>query len=115
MGQKFSLVPNGASITDTTYFFAAVYNGAAWVNTGYKFTIAQLQAALLTLNRKVITCTVNDTTIEDVFFATDIVEICCNNQTYLIGVDFTQDTSLHIITGIGGLSFSIGQVILARR
>lgn len=115
MGQKFSTVTTGSTITATTYFFAAVYNGVSWVNAGNKFTIATLSAAVSTENRVLITSTVNSATIVDAFFATAITAIFTSNQSYLIDVDFTQDTGATSITGIGGLTFSIDQVILATR
>lgn len=60
---------------------------------------------------KIITVTVNSTSLTDVFFATHIIsEITTQGQSYLVGVNFTQagDT----ITGID-ISFYIGQILKA--
>ncbi len=46
-GVKFSQIPNGASITSTTYFIAAVDVSGVWNNTGNKFTISQIKTAVM--------------------------------------------------------------------
>lgn len=52
-------------------------------------------------------------TITDGFFSNVISEIVTDNQSYINGVDFTQDTTAQTITG-NVISFYVGQVLIAK-
>jgi hypothetical protein len=123
MGLKFSEIPNGSSVTGTTYFIAAVYAGGVWSNAGQKFTAQQIQDAVIVTMRKNITAltanistvTVANDTLTDAFFADDITSILTNSQAYIVGVDFTQNTGDSTITLINGSNFNNNQVLIAMK
>ncbi len=78
-----------------------------------RWSIAQVATYILSGLKKLITVGSDGTTLTDVFFSTSVSELITNNQSYLLGVDYSQNTSTNTITGLT-ISFTSGQKILAR-
>lgn len=117
MSVKLSQIPLGSTVTDTTYFVAAVFNGVAWENRGKRFTLQQLMARarqrITALTANISTTAYANDTLQDAFFEADILTVVYATQTYQIDTDFTQDTGAGTITWINENSFEDGVKIIA--
>lgn len=78
-------------------------------------TFMQLTEYFLLNTRAEIVVGVDSATISNNFFKKAILSIVADTQTYVIGINFTQDVTAGTITGLNGLSFFNGQVIIANR
>ena len=112
--EKISALPTASTAADLAYFVGIKDNGDSTFTT-QKFSLSQLRTELAATTKKLITVAAgpDSSTLTDTFFASEISEISTNNQCYLLGVDYTQDTGTRTITGIR-ITFSGGQKLLAR-
>ena len=78
-------------------------------------TFMQLVSYFLQQTRAEIVVGVNSKTISNTFFNQPILTIVADTQTYVVGVNFTQDVNAGTITGLGNVSFYNTQTIIANR
>ena len=86
------------------------YDGVS-VYTNQRFTMAQLYGFL----SKIITASATSLTCTDTFFAIPIKTLVVNGQTFLLNVDFTQNTGAGTVTFTNGMGFDLNQKFLAQR
>jgi len=105
---KFSELPVDATFNSDTRIIVIQPNDSGGFDNYYA-TPAQISSGA---SRKLITSAVTGTTLTDVFFANPITGLATNNQFYIIGENFTQDTGTNTITGVN-ISFYTGQILIA--
>lgn len=105
---KFSELPVDADFNSDTRIIVIQPDGSGGFNNYYA-TPAQIASGA---SRKVITADATGSTISDVFFASPITMIVTNGQSYIVDVNFTQDTGAETITGTT-VSFYTGQKLIA--
>jgi len=99
------MLPNGS---DT---FVSVRDNGDGTFTDFRATVEKVNIP----GRKLITVPTTAGTLTDSFFSSPISELIVEgtpNETYIFIVNFTQSGTT--ITGIGGLTFTAGDRILAR-
>jgi hypothetical protein len=111
--KRFDQIANAPSITNAAYFVGTFDNGDGTFSD-YKYSFSQLVSAVSALTSKVITPASDSVSLTDTFFASSVYMIAMNSQIYVLGVDFSQNTSTNTVTLINGASFLTGQKILAK-
>ena len=81
----------------------------------YQFTVGQLKDAVAAQLRKRIGVSSNGTSLNDEFFGSEVQTLSTNTQTYILDVDFTQDTGAQTVTLTNGGNFITGQIVIAGR
>jgi len=110
---RFDQITDCPSITTAAYFVGTFDNGDSTF-TDYKYSVSDLLAYVASASSLLITVATGGSTLTDSFFTTTCRSITTGTQTYLLGVDYSQNTSTGVITSLGDLSFFVGQKILAR-
>lgn len=93
--------------TPASDLYVGVHNNGDGTYTDYMYPIASSTG----INKKIITIGTGGATLTDVFFSNTITEIVMNNQSYIVGDDFTQSGTT--ITGVT-ISFVSGQKLIAK-
>lgn len=109
---RFDQIASAPSITTAAYFVGTFDNGDGTF-TDYRYSYNQLLESLRIRFSKTIICPSDSATLVDVFFANPVSMIVTGTQTYILSVDYTQNTGTNTITGTT-ITFSTGQIILAR-
>lgn len=105
--KKISQVIKSDNITDKDYFLGVRDNGDG-TYSDFLYSPAQVVGA----NKKIINVVVGGQTLTDTFFSNQISEIITDAQVYIVGIDFTIDTTTQTITGLT-ISFRTGQTLIA--
>ena len=102
--EKFSQLTTGTAGSAGTDYYAGVRDNGDGTYTNYKYPTSGA--------KKIITVAAAGASLTDVFFANSVTYLMSNNQIFIIGVDFSQDTATNTITGIT-TTFAAGQVLIA--
>lgn len=111
--EKLSIFPIAPDLSDVDYVIGVRDNGDGTF-TNYKYTPEQIAAYVGSAGASTKRIVVADSgdSLTDIFFSNAINAILTNNQTYLLDVDYTQDTGTETITGTT-ISFFETQVLIA--
>ena len=107
---KLSSFSDAVPLDANSSLIGVEYDGSS-AYTNQRFTMAQLYGFL----SKIVTAGATSATCTDAFFAIPIKSLVVNGQTFLLNVDFTQNTGTTSVTFTNGMGFDLNQKFLAQR